>query len=68
MNSVDISAATWRRSLRSMANGNCVEVADLGRDHVGVRDSKDVNGPALVFSKKSWAEFAGSVKRGQFDV
>lgn len=62
----DLSRAEWRRSTRSGTSGNCVEIADLGRE-VGVRDSKDPDGPALVFGQTAWVEFIGGVKRGRFD-
>lgn len=47
----DPTTAIWRKSSQSGGEGNeCVEVADL-RTTVGVRDSKDRNGPHLCFSK-----------------
>jgi hypothetical protein len=46
---------------------NCVEVADLG-SAFAVRDSKDRQGPALVFSTKAWATFLDSAKRGTFNL
>lgn len=57
MNSSDFSQATWRKSSRSSDNGGaCVEVA-CGDRAVGVRDSKDKNGPVLVFTRREWATF-----------
>ncbi len=41
------TASSWTKSSLSHANGNCVEVADLPGGQVGMRDSKDVNGPIL---------------------
>lgn len=49
MTAADLSRAVWRKSRKSQDNGGCVEVADL-REYVAVRDSKDPNGPVLVFT------------------
>jgi hypothetical protein len=42
--------------------------ADGGARIVAVRDSKDRQGPALVFSQADWQTFAGAVKAGHFDL
>lgn len=56
-------SAQWRKSSYSGYNGNCVEVADLGADRIGVRDSKAGAGsPVLHFSRADWAAFLVSVK------
>lgn len=56
----------WRKSSYSGYNGNCVEVADLGADRIGVRDSKAGAGsPVLGFSRSDWAAFLVSVKDGR---
>jgi hypothetical protein len=62
-----ISGAYWKKSSQSMGNGNCVEVAPLGRGHVGVRDSKDKTGPVLQFTPDEWSAFIGGVRNGEFD-
>jgi hypothetical protein len=44
----------WHKSSHSGAgNGNCVEVA-VGAMEVGVRDSKNADGPKLVFPAAQW--------------
>jgi hypothetical protein len=44
-----------------------VEVADLPDGGVAVRDSKDADGPKLVFTRAEWQAFIGGVKDGEFD-
>ncbi|MFB9235692.1 DUF397 domain-containing protein [Plantactinospora siamensis] len=55
---MDLTGARWRKSTRSSGNGgNCVEVAANLTGIVGVRDSKDRQGPVLTFSPASWTSF-----------
>ena len=63
----DLSRASWRKSSFSGAAGsNCVEVADLDDGYVAVRDSKDPQGPALVFTPAEWDAFRRGVRAGEF--
>jgi hypothetical protein len=58
---------TWRKSSYSGGdNGSCVEVADGLVGVVPVRDSKDPQGPALVFPAAAWSAFLTEVKAGHF--
>lgn len=57
----------WRKALRSVGNGNCVEVAPATAGVV-VRDSQDPNGLVLVYGMSSWRAFAVAARRGQFDL
>jgi hypothetical protein len=43
----------WRKSSFSTATGECVEVA-LSSEVVGVRDSKNPNGPTLNLAPARW--------------
>jgi len=53
----------WRKSTYSGGEGgSCVEVADGFPGIMPVRDSKDPEGPALVFAVASWAAFVADVK------
>ncbi|QIS24052.1 DUF397 domain-containing protein [Nocardia terpenica] len=59
--------AKWFKSSRSSGKDACVEVAHLGGGLVGMRDSKDPAGPALVFTPAEWDAFTAGVKDGEFD-
>jgi hypothetical protein len=61
----DLSRAVWRKSTLSHTNG-CVEVAFVD-DRVAVRDSKERNGPVLLFTPFEWEAFVGGVRDGEFD-
>ena len=61
------TGAVWRKSTRSNDQGLCVEVADnlIGAAGiVGVRDSKDPDGPALAIRPANWAAFVSAMKSG----
>jgi hypothetical protein len=63
-----VSPAEWRKSRHSTNTGGaCVEVADLAAA-VAVRDSKDPDGPKLVFGPSAWQAFATRVKTGTLDL
>ncbi|MGW2541387.1 DUF397 domain-containing protein [Kitasatospora sp. NPDC001574] len=57
----------WFKSSYSSNGGNCVEVARNTADGVvPVRDSKDPQGPALVFPAAEFAAFLTAVRAGEF--
>lgn len=58
----DLSATIWRKSAYSNNGGNCVEVARNLPGVVAVRDSKDPDGPALIFTPADWETFTAAVK------
>ncbi len=64
----DVSGAVWRKSKRSAGNGACVEIAQLPQSHVGVRDSKNVTGPVLVFESADFQAFLRCAKDSRFDI
>ena len=65
---MDLSGAIWRKSIRSQGDGaNCVEVAGNLPGVIAVRDSKNPEGAALIFTPGEWAAFTGGVKDGEFD-
>nr|WP_280399900.1 DUF397 domain-containing protein [Nocardia carnea] len=64
----ELSNAQWFKSSHSGAGGDCVEVAWLLRDHVGVRDSKSPDGPALIFDSTEWSAFTADLRTGRFSA
>ena len=63
----DLPGARWRKSGRSSAQGNCVELARLGGSEVAIRNSRHPGGPALVFTGAELDAFLEGVKDGDFD-
>ena len=59
-------APRWRKSSRSGDGGDCVEATALG-ERVGVRDSKDPDGPVLTFPLPVWRAFVAAIRRGEYD-
>lgn len=58
---VEATPISWRKSSRSGGGENCVELAPLdGR--IAIRDSKQNQGPHLVFTVGEWLEFAHRLK------
>ncbi|MFJ8623511.1 DUF397 domain-containing protein [Kitasatospora sp. NPDC093550] len=63
---LDLAGARWQKSGYSNNGGNCVEVAPGFPGVMPVRDSKDPNGPALVFPAEAWVAFVAAVRGGEF--
>ncbi|GAA2359753.1 DUF397 domain-containing protein [Saccharopolyspora halophila] len=57
----------WRKSERSNPSGNCVELAELDRGSIAVRNSRFLDGPVLVYTREELAAFLEGVKAGDFD-
>lgn len=56
----------WRKSTRSGKLGNCVEIARLRTETVGVRDSKRPNGAVLAVPGAEFAVLVAGIKAGEF--
>ncbi len=63
---LDLAGAAWFKSSYSDAAQQCIEVATNLPGIVPVRDSKDREGPALVFPAASFASFVQAVTGGEF--
>ena len=68
--SPDLSVAAWRKSSYSdNADPNsCIEIADGFPGVVPVRDSKDPEGPALLFPTASWSAFITAIQSNHFPL
>lgn len=62
-----LATAKWRKSTRSATQGQCVEVAELAGGHRVIRDSRNPDGPALLFTATEWTAFTAGVRAGEFD-
>lgn len=67
MSAEQLAGAEWRKSSRSGAVGNCVEVASLATGQFAVRNSRYPSGPALVYTCDELRAFLAGAKDGEFD-
>ena len=59
----------WVRSSHSgPTGGNCVEVAFLADGAVAMRNSREPDGPALIFTRAEWDAFLGGARDGEFGL
>jgi hypothetical protein len=58
---------SWKKSSRS-GTGACVEVRLIKTGDVQVRDSKDPDGPVLMFAAVQWDAFVKGAKAGDFSL
>jgi hypothetical protein len=63
----ELMKVIWVKSSLSFSNGNCVEVTDLPGGSVGVRHSRDPEGPVLRFTPGEWDAFLAGARLGEFD-
>jgi hypothetical protein len=65
----DVTRAVWRKSSYSSGNGGqCVEVARNLPNIVAVRDSKNPEETALVFTPQEWRAFLDGVRSDEFSL
>ncbi|MGK8525412.1 DUF397 domain-containing protein [Nocardia asteroides] len=61
---VALSGARWFTSTRTSGGKDCVEVAHLAGGMVGVRDSTNSTGPAVILTPGAWDAFTADVVSG----
>lgn len=49
MPTTELPDVTWRKSRVSNSQGACVELAKLAEDEFAVRNSRNPEGPALIY-------------------
>jgi len=64
---MDLTNATWHKSSHSGTQTNCVEVATLPDGTRAIRDSKNPDGPVLLFTPGEWNAFVAGARDGEFD-
>ncbi|MFF1798645.1 DUF397 domain-containing protein [Kitasatospora sp. NPDC058263] len=66
MSDINLTRAAWVKSSYSQQGGDCIEVAPGFPSAMPVRDSKDSDGPVLVFAADAWRSFVAAVQAGEF--
>jgi hypothetical protein len=57
---------SWLKAHSSTANGHCIEIASaIG--NIAIRDSKDPDGPILVYTPSEFRAFLDGARKGEFD-
>ena len=64
----EIVPVSWQKSQRSNPSGNCVEMALLPDGAgIAVRNSRDPEGPALIYTSDEIIAFILGARDGDFD-
>ena len=60
------AALTWFKAQSSSHNGQCVEVAGTA-GKIAIRDSKDPDGPILIYTPAEFTAFLNGARNGEFN-
>ena len=60
------ASLSWLKARSSTANGHCIEIASA-TGNIAIRDSKDPNGPILVYTPAEFRAFLDGAQKGEFD-
>jgi hypothetical protein len=63
----DLAAVRWRKAKRSDSGNGCVEFAALPDGTVAMRNSREPESPAHIFTKWEIACLLDGAKNGEFD-
>ena len=67
ISAAQLAGATWRKSQRSNSQGACVELARLDPGTVAMRNSRDPQGTALIYSATAVRAMVSALRSGEFD-
>ena len=68
MRASELRSARWRKSSFSgNGNNNCVEMTRLATGEVAVRNSRDPDGPTLIYTRAEVEALIRGVRNGEFD-
>lgn len=62
-----LPALSWQKSRRSNPSGSCVEMAGLPNGEIAMRNSRDPEGPALIYTVDEIVAFIAGARDGDFD-
>ena len=65
--SAQLHQVRWQKSRYSNSQGSCVEMALLPGGDIAVRNSRDPNGPALIYTQAEIHALLQGAKDGDFD-
>ncbi|NRQ39377.1 DUF397 domain-containing protein [Nonomuraea sp. NN258] len=63
----ELAAAAWRKASASGAEGDCIEVAPLSGDRIGIRDTERPDLAPWVVRGGVFRAFVAGAKGGEFD-
>lgn len=60
------ASLVWVKARLSTSYGQCVQIASAA-DGIAMRDSKDPDGPILLYTRAEFKEFIDGARNGDFD-
>ncbi|BCL25840.1 DUF397 domain-containing protein [Streptomyces aurantiacus] len=67
MPAIDLGTEGWHKPWSGTNGGSCVEAKRLPDGSVALRQSKDPDGPALVYTRDEMISFLAGAKSGEAD-
>ena len=66
LSEVERANLAWLKAQASTHNGQCIEIASAP-GKIAIRDSKDPDGPILVYTSAEFNAFLDGARNGEFD-